>query len=140
MTEGIESKRRRVVKRKEVLSIGIEDGVPVVNTTPEEVVEYDQEISYDEFVRNGVSPLVIPTELGDAVYSFAGNCIDCSNKRPPEVRPVFVHAYGVKADDRVGIQRAAFRRDGRSASALCQNCYADWLNRQPKQETTYKVL
>lgn len=131
-------RQRRVVTKKAAETVYVvQDNEVVMNVVPEEIleVEADEEVSED-----GKPRLKFQTPQGDAVYEFCGNCVDCGYKRPPVERAVFTHKTGPRADEQLGIQLAAFRRDGKSGSALCRECYQIWLGQQPRHEAKFKVL
>lgn len=134
----VDKAKKRVSRKREHTQIDIVDGQAVVNVVPEEFLEVeDPEVGLD----SDVPRVKFNTPQGDAIYEFVGNCIDCGNKRPPIERPVFTCITGkVRADEQLGIQRAAFRRDGHSGSALCQECYNKWHDSLPKREAKFKVL
>lgn len=131
-------KRRVITKTPEKQILSIQDGEVVMNVVPEEVMEVD----VDAEVENAGSPRVkFSTPLGEAVYEYAGNCVDCMNKRESVETPVFTcKSSPIRADEQLGNQLASFRRDGKSASALCQDCYEAWQGQKPKREARFKVL
>jgi hypothetical protein len=131
-------KRRIVTKTPEKQMLSIEDGKVVANVIPAEVVEVDLPDDADE---EGKLRISFSTPQGDAVYEYVCDCVDCQNKRPPVVTPVFKCISGeVRADEQVGNQLAAFRRDGHASSAICKDCYTVWRGQQPKREARFKVL
>ena len=130
-------KRRVVTKKPEETVYVVKDNEVVMNVIPEEVLEVESE---EEASDDGKPRIKFQTPHGEAVYEFCGKCVDCGYKRPPVDRDVFTHKSGPRADEQLGIQLAAFRRDGRSGSPLCKECYEVWRGQQPRQEARFKVL
>ena len=131
-------KRRVVTKKAEQTVYTVKDNEVVVDIIPEEVLEVESE---EEVSDDGKPSVKFQTPQGEAVYEFARNCVDCGYKRPPVERAVFVHKEGTaRADEQMGLQLASFRRDGKSSSALCRDCYEVWRGQQPHQEARYKVM
>lgn len=139
MAEEIEQpKRRRTVRKSEQKIIEIEDGQAVMKVIPEEVVELEQG---EILAPSGKPRLQFDTPEGKAVYEYVGDCYECSNKKPPVKLALFTCKSGhIRADEQLGVQLACFRRDGKSATAMCKNCYAVWMGGRPRQETRFKVL
>jgi len=132
------ARQRRVVTRKAAETVyKVEGDEVVMNVVPEELLEVDSE---EELSDSGKPRIKFKTPQGEAVYEFCGKCVDCGYKRPPVDRDVFTHKAGPRADEQLGIQLAAFRRDGRSGSALCKECYEIWRGQQPRQEARFRVL
>lgn len=136
MTEGT-SKRKRVVTKKPARQIyAVEGDKVVMKVVPEEVLEVESgEQAADDKLR-----IKFSTPDGDAIYEYVGECVDCGYKRPPEKTEVFVCKSKARADEQLGVQLASFRRDGRSSSALCKDCYDIWRNSLPKREARFKVI
>ena len=132
------ARQRRVVTKKAAETVYVvKDNEVVMNVIPEEVLEVD---SVEEVGDNDLPRIKFQTPSGEAVYEFAGKCVDCGFKKPPVDRDVFVHKSGPRADAQLGIQLASFRRDGKSGSALCLDCYEVWRGKRPRQEARFKVL
>lgn len=129
--------RKVVTKKAEQTVYTVKDNEVVVDVIPEEIMEVNSE---EEISEDGKPRLKFQTPQGEAVYEFCGNCVDCGYKRPSVERALFTHKSGPRADAQLGIQLAAFRRDGGSSSALCKDCYEIWRGKQPRQEARFKVL
>ena len=135
------SERRVVKKTKAAASVlVVKDGAVEINVVPQEEIEVAQPEA-DPGKPDEKPRITFSTPQGEAVYVYAGDCGDCLNKRPSVTTNVFVCTSGnVRADNQLGPQLAAFRRDGHHSTPLCQDCYSSWLGKQPQTEIKFKVL
>ena len=103
------------------------------------VVDPQEEL---EVVSVAETPATRPRiTIGRGVFEYVGDCAECAVKNPPVKTEVFDIVEGSDQDAAaMGDQLVAYRRDGATATPLCQACHNKWLGKQPQDVIRYKFV